>query len=251
MRTPPSLAMAIRYRRPVSHLLELIKAGADVNEKVVCYPYEHTVAPLLVLTIYQCIIITPSQFPTLPLDDYRHHHHYLLKVLYLLLEHGADPSCFLPFHGHLIPFLCMDPGLLPYMIERGLTISLQGETGRTILHRAIEYLASCIENPHELRQRLTVIYQLLDVGVEPDLQDRNGKTALHSLLRLPITPPLFNLLRRLLPMTDVTREDNQGNTPLHMYLLTCSSNRKIHTVPRQQVIDLLTSKGAETPFLIS
>ena len=247
----PLLAQAIHYQKPITHLLQLIQNGANVNEEVVCYPYHHYVTHLLVFTVYRYGSTSNILINSLMYPHNFSHLRYLSDVLYLLLDHGADPSCFLPFHDHLIPFLHNDPALLPYMIERGLIITVQGKREKTILHRSVEHLTYWIEDPDKMGERLAVIHQLLDLGVDPDLQDREGETVLHCLLRLPITPPLFRLLQRLLPMVDVNREDNQGDTPLHHYLLTYPSNRRIHTIPRQQVIDLLTSKGVENPFPVS
>ena len=234
------LAQAIHEQKPTPHLLRLIHDGADVNQKVLFYPHLYYEVPLIAFTVSQYsdtrnILVNPPK---------RHRRlHYLIQVVGLLLDHGADPIYFPLFDNNLVSFLCEDSTLLKRLIEHGLDINLPGEIGTTPLCSSIKRLRPWINNKYEVEQHCTVIRQLLDHGADPDLQDRKGLAALHHLLLCPITPPVFKLLQYMLPMVDVCREDNQGDTPLHHYV-DSTGEHPVRTVPTYEVIDILLSAGA-------
>lgn len=237
------LARAIHDQKPLPHLQRLIREGADVNQNVMGYPYRHYNTPLLEFTVYH---YQPSKIRC---HKVTRHFQYLRQVLDLLLEHGADPSCFAPLHDHLIPFLYDDPELLASLIKGGLLIHLVNDRGETVLIQSVKRLRIWIRDPIQVRQRCAVIEQLLDHGMEPNLQDEGGSTALHHLLVCPLLPELFPLLQRLVSVTDVRLEDNDGNTALHDYYVTYKEETTpiadSALIPYQTVIDLLLEHGGD------
>lgn len=237
--TLPAIARAIYDQKPLLHLQRLIREGANVNQEVINYPYHHYVAPLLVFTVYQ---YQPNGHPSPKLAR---RFQYLRQVLDLLLEHGADPSCFAPLHDRLLPFLYDDPTLLDSLIKGGLLIHMINDRGETVLIQSVKHLRIWIRDLIQVRQRCAVIEQLLDQGMEPNLQDKGGSTALHHLLVCPLPPELFPLLQRLVSMTDVRLEDNDGNTPLHNYFVLYKEDPVHPQLPPQQVIELLLAHGAD------
>lgn len=234
------LPKAICDQQPIPHLLQLIQEGADVNQLA---PQEFYPISLFVFTI-ECYSKPPSHDLLMTPPKHRHHLLYLLQVLHLLLENGANPSCVFLFRDELIPFLHEDPTLLRHMIQCGLMINQPGKRGQTHLHLSIQHLRPWWREPQEIQKRLAVIDQLLEQGADPNFQDRQGYTALHHLLASPITPPLFELFQHILPLSIIHLEDNQGNTPLHIYV-DRHGEYPIRTVPPYKVIDLLLSAGAD------
>ena len=240
LHTFPVLAQAIQNQKPIPYLLRLIQEGADVNETVIWSHRVYYAVPLLVFTIERYgytrnLLDNPPKL--------LRHLRYLLKVIYLLLEYGADPPCVSVLHA-LVPFLYEDPALLGHLIHHGMNIHLPvGTDGIPPLYRSIKLLRPWLQDDEYVQRRIAVIYQLLDHGADPSFQDKKGYTALHHLLVYPITTSLFELLQHMIPLSNIHLEDNQGNTPLHCYI-DHHGEYPVQTVPPHQVIDLLLSAGA-------
>jgi ankyrin repeat protein len=127
----------------------------------------------------------------------------------------------------LLVFLTIPDGsdMIASIQAVGAELTVTNYLGESCLHRAVQYA-----NRHT--NDLKNIQVLVDFGSDTNVRDKFGQTILH---RVSFTGALKIILRSRVRLTlyTINGKDNNGNTPLHIYVALahgCELVKAIHTV---------------------
>ncbi|KAJ4294202.1 hypothetical protein N0V90_007892 [Kalmusia sp. IMI 367209] len=110
-----------------------------------------------------------------------------------------------------------------YLLTKGLDVNSVDYCGNTIMHELT--MRSNILDSYQGPKDVSLAKQLLDLGVNPNLQNYSGRSPLHILSEklpsgsdAPFFEPGFTTVFELLiaRTNDINQTDNQGLTPLHL-----------------------------------
>jgi ankyrin repeat protein len=158
---------------------------------------------------------------------------YLLyDICEILLANGANPNIAeYEFEMYPIFFSAIynDLNITKLLLTNGSNLNNQDYSGNTILHYAIAnnnipIVHYIIESRQIVKKtRLTFTENIVNSiysadKIYPNIVNNNGSTYCHLMLENNL-PEYTNLIKKILPYTNLNYQDNNGNTVLHMIAL--------------------------------
>lgn len=115
--------------------------------------------------------------------------------------------------------LCNRPEIAAELIKEGANINAKNKEQKTPLHLAVKYSPKTVD----------ILVDQLTINIDP--QDNNGDTPLHTTFYIDLlSEAKLNIVKKLLSKNaNVCAKNNQGYTPLHIYLSQLSSKGHTHT----------------------
>lgn len=133
----------------------------------------------------------------------------------LLLDAGADPLAM--DNNGLTPLHTAYSVAVAEVILTKTDINTRRGNGRTVLLQTL-YKEDYSMTPAEVQSKLGMALKLLDLGVDPSITDNDGNGPLHYLTKISVEhkPDAIPLFERLVQAgVDINLRNNRGQTALH------------------------------------